>query len=88
MIETSVLASVQTQWLRMHNIFARELANIRPDWRTNDNILYEESKKILSAIHQHYTYEEWLPILIGKQATEQYISDNSLFSRYNPTVKF
>jgi hypothetical protein len=87
-MENSVLTSVQVEWLRMHNKFARELANIRPDWKSNDNILYEESRKILSALHQHYTYDEWLPILIGKQVTEQYVGDNSLFSRYNLRVKF
>jgi len=87
-MENSVLTSVQVQWLRMHNKFARELANIRPDWKSNDNILYEESRKILSALHQHYTYDEWLPILISKQVTEHYVGDNTLFSRYNPRVKF
>lgn len=87
-MENSILASVQAQWLRMHNLFARELADIHPEWRSHDKILYEESRKILSALHQHYTYNDWLPILIGKQTTEQYVGDNTLFSQYVPTVKF
>jgi peroxidase len=86
-MENSILSSLHALWLRMHNIFAREFAKIRPEWRSNDRILYEESKKILSALHQHYTYTEWLPILIGRKMTEQYVGDNNAFSRYNPTVK-
>jgi hypothetical protein len=85
-MENVLLSGLQAQWLRLHNIFARELANIRPDWRNNDNILYDEAKKILSALHQRYSYEEWLPILIGQQAAQQYVGDNALFSRYNPNV--
>jgi peroxidase len=86
LMENVLLSGLQAQWLRLHNIFARELANIRPDWRNNDNILYDEAKKILSALHQRYSYEEWLPILIGQQAAQQYVGDNALFSRYNPNV--
>ncbi len=86
LMENPLLAGIQTQWVRLHNEFARELANIRPDWRDNDQILYEEAKKILSALHQHFTYDDWLPILIGKQTTQQYVGDNGFFSRYNPNV--
>lgn len=86
-MENSVLSSIQAQWLRMHNLFARVLHDIYPEKKTDDKFIYEESKKILSALHQHYTYVDWLPILIGKQATEQYIGDSTSFTRYNPTVK-
>ncbi len=86
-MENSVLTSIHAQWLRMHNIFARELANQRPQWKSDDNILYEETKKILSALHQHYTYDEWLPILIGHEEVEHYLQDKNIFSQYNPSVK-
>ncbi|UJR31426.1 hypothetical protein I4U23_018919 [Adineta vaga] len=86
LMENSVLSGIQAQWLRLHNTFAQELARIRPEWRSKDTILYEESKKILSALHQRYTYEEWLPILIGKTTTEQFVGDKNLFTRYNPSM--
>jgi hypothetical protein len=85
-MENVLLAGLQAQWLRLHNIFARELANVRPDWKDNDEILYEEAKKILSALHQRYIYEDWLPILIGKQTAQQYVGDTTLFTHYNPNV--
>jgi hypothetical protein len=86
-MENILLTGIQAQWLRMHNLFARELARIRPDWRSNDDTLYEESKKLASALHQRYTYDDWLPVLISKGVTEQYVGDNGLFSRYEPAVK-
>ena len=87
-MENSVLAGIQAQWLRMHNFFAQELGNIRPDWRSNDNIMYEEAKKVLSALHQRYTYEDWLPTLIGREAAEHYFGDSRAVSRYDSSVKF
>ena len=86
LMENTLLAGIQTQWVRAHNIFGRELANIRPDWRSNDDILYEETKKILSALHQRFVYEDWLPILIGQPAAQKFVGDNGLFSRYDPKV--
>ena len=86
MMENSILAGIQAQWLRMHNFFAHHLSNLRPEWKSNDRTLYEEARKILSAIHQHYTYTEWLPILIGKQTTDLYLKDKNVFSQYNPKV--
>jgi hypothetical protein len=86
LMENPLLAGIQAQWVRLHNVFARELANIRPDWRNNDDTLYEEAKRILSALHERYAYDDWLPILIGKQTAQQYVGDNGLFTQYNPNV--
>jgi peroxidase len=86
LMENVLLSGIQTQWVRAHNAFAGELAEIRPDWQGNDDILYEETKKILSALHQRYTYEEWLPILIGKDRAQEYVGNVGLFSQYNPNV--
>ena len=86
LMENPLLAGIQAQWVRLHNEFARELALIRPDWQNNDDLLYEETKKILSALHQRYVYDDWLPILIGRQTTQQYVGDNGLFTQYNPNV--
>ena len=85
-MENSILSGIQAQWLRLHNTFATELARIRPEWRSQDTILYEEAKKILSALHQRYTYEEWLPILIGETAAQRYVGDKTAFTEYDPSV--
>ena len=85
-MENVVLAAIQSQWLRAHNRFAFQLSQWRPDWGMNDDLLYEESRKLMMALHQHYVYELWLPILLGTEATEKYISHDGLFSRYDPQV--
>ena len=86
LMENVLLSGIQTQWLRAHNNFAKHLDLARPDWQSNDNILYEEAKHILSALHQRYTYEEWLPILIGDNAARQHLGNPGSVSKYNPTV--
>ncbi|CAF1250679.1 unnamed protein product [Adineta ricciae] len=86
LMENSVLSGIQAQWLRLHNTFATELARVRPEWRSQDTILYEEAKKILSALHQRYTYEEWLPILIGETTAQRYVGDKTPFTEYDPSM--
>jgi len=46
----------------------------------------KKQKKILSALHQRYTYDDWLPILIGKQAAQQFFGDKGPFTQYNPST--
>jgi peroxidase len=46
----------------------------------------KKQKKILSGLHQRYTYELWLPILIGPAAAQRYTGDKGLFSIYNPAM--
>jgi hypothetical protein len=85
-MENMVLTGIQTQWLRGHNRFAIELGRIRPDWRGNDDLLYQEAKKILTALHQHFVYEFWLPILVGEENAKKYFGESGTFSKYDPTV--
>lgn len=69
------LAVIHTIWHREHNRIADKLAELNPEW--SDEILYQESRRIVIAEIQHITYKEWLPILLGKRnvrATGLYIS--------------
>lgn len=52
-----------TAQLRYHNKIAEQLAVIRTDW--DDDRLYQESKKIVTAMHQHITYTQWVDSLLG-----------------------
>lgn len=59
------LAVMHTIWHREHNRLATELSKINPLW--TDEIVYQEARRLVIAEMQHITYNEWLPILIGKK---------------------
>lgn len=61
--------AVQTiSLLRLHNILCDELITINPSW--NDERLYQEARRILIGMYQHVTYNEFVPILVGKLIKE------------------
>ena len=59
------LAVMHTLWMREHNRIARKLKSLQPSW--DDETVYQESRRIVGAEMQHITYNEWLPIILGKR---------------------
>nr|XP_045598236.1 peroxidase-like [Procambarus clarkii] len=66
------LSVIHTVWVRFHNRIARELARLNPHW--SDETIYQETRRIVVAIYQHIIYNEWLPLVIGKD----YMAENGL----------
>ncbi|CAG0883745.1 unnamed protein product [Darwinula stevensoni] len=60
-----LLTMIQNVWLRFHNEVARELERLNPHW--SDEVLYQETRRIVVACVQHIVYNEWLPILLGPE---------------------
>ena len=75
--EQAALAAMHTLWVREHNEIATELRRLNPHW--DGERIYEETRKIVGALVQQITYEEWLPIAIGRDALPSYRG-------YNPNV--
>ena len=63
------LTAIHTVFLRQHNLIAGELTRLNPTW--NDEKLFQESRKIMIAINQHIIYNQWIPVLIGKELYEK-----------------
>jgi len=59
------LMMLQTILIREHNRLAKKLAIINPCW--DDERLFQEARKIVGALVQIISYEEFLPLLYGSQ---------------------
>ena len=83
--EHTGLVIIHTLFHREHNRIATELSKINPCW--GDEELYQEARKIMGAIIQIITYEEYLPALYGEKWFDFYIGKFKYYSSYiSPTV--
>ncbi|XP_030371156.1 chorion peroxidase [Scaptodrosophila lebanonensis] len=62
--ENLLLTSMHLLWARHHNYLARNLNALNPDW--DDEHIYQEARKILAAQLAHIAYNEFLPVLLGR----------------------
>lgn len=67
------IALFQNLFLRFHNYIANELQLQHPSW--TDEIVYQETRRIVAAVVQIITYDHFLPIVLGKSS----VSPSSFF---------
>lgn len=68
--EQTVLALVHTLFVREHNNLAKDMASVNPHW--NDETIFQEVRHIMAAMMQHITYNEFLPMVLGKDVMHRH----------------
>jgi peroxidase len=63
--QTPLLMAIHTMFLRYHNHIANFMYAIYPDW--SDEVIFQESRKIVIATYQAIIYKEFLPVLLGEK---------------------
>jgi len=67
--ENPALCSLHTMFVRNHNFFANQLANVNPHW--SDETVFQEARHVNIAVMQHITFNEFLPMVLGKEQMEK-----------------
>ncbi|CAJ0567070.1 unnamed protein product, partial [Mesorhabditis spiculigera] len=75
------LTSLHTIFMREHNRVAAELLEMNVNW--DGETIFQETRKLISAMIQHITYSQWLPTVLGKTGFAELIGD---YMGYDPTV--
>ncbi|XP_076335624.1 uncharacterized protein LOC143238887 [Tachypleus tridentatus] len=57
-------------WVREHNRIARVLKQLNPSW--NDEVLYQETRRVVVAELQHITYNEFIPVFLGFETVSKF----------------
>ncbi|XP_046572556.1 myeloperoxidase-like [Haliotis rubra] len=68
--ENPTLQSMHTIFMREHNRIARRLKQLNCHW--GDERIFQEARKIVGAILQEITYDEYLPIILGPATMNDY----------------
>lgn len=74
------LVSMHTLWTREHNRIVEQLNLLNRHW--DGDKIYQEARKIVGAMLQHITYNEYVPKVLGVDALPKYKG----YSDVNPTV--
>lgn len=85
--ENPALCSLHTMFVRAHNFYADQLANVNPHW--SDETIFQEARHILIAVMQHITFNEFLPMVLGKElmeANQLILLRNGYFDGYDPNI--
>lgn len=78
------LMAMHTIFMREHNRIAKEIKNRNRSWK--DEKIFQEARRIVIAQWQSITYQEYIPLIIGKNQVKEFglELDANQGSIYNP----
>jgi hypothetical protein len=74
--ENPGLISLHTMFVRLHNMLADEFVGELPQFAGQDEVIYQQARRLLSGIQQHITFTEYLPRVLGTFAPPAYSGYN------------
>ncbi|CAL4125935.1 unnamed protein product, partial [Meganyctiphanes norvegica] len=90
--EVPGLTAMHTAFIRLHNIIAHKLFHLNPNW--DDEMLFQETRRIISALIQQITYRDWLPKVIPQKFMKELDLDtgehgykDTYYHNINPTLR-
>ncbi|EFN63376.1 Peroxidasin [Camponotus floridanus] len=84
--EQPALAVMHTMWVREHNRVMEGMRQVNVHW--DGEKLFQETRRIISAMLQHITYNEFLPRILGWNAVSLYglkLLPQGYYKEYSPT---
>ncbi|CAN8005166.1 unnamed protein product [Ixodes pacificus] len=80
------LTSLQIILFLQHNRIAKQFQGVNPHWE--DEEIFQVTKRIVESLLQHVVYKEWLPEIIGANASDAYglTPRSSGYTSYNASV--
>jgi len=85
--EQTVLCILHTLMIRNHNRIAKELGRLNPHW--GDETIFQETRHINAALIQHITWNEYLPMVMGKQGLHEHdlvLYTEGYYDGYDPEI--
>ncbi|KAM4595945.1 thyroid peroxidase-like, partial [Polymixia lowei] len=79
--EVPTLISLHTLFVREHNRIAKALKGLNGHW--SRETVYQETRKIIGALHQIITMRDYIPKIIGSDGFDSYIGP---YGGYDPAV--
>lgn len=79
------LTMMHTMWVREHNRIMEGMRQVNPHWDSEK--MFQETRRIVSAMLQHITYNEFLPRILGWNAISLYglkLLPQGYYKEYSP----